>query len=72
MFFHRPSNLSLIAINHRGKQMLGTKATWRGGGGLSLYMCMCVWLSVCTYVSTYVYNRVGGLMKLSVRVTHKS
>lgn len=42
VFFHRPSNLSLIAINHWGKQMLGTKATW-GGGGLSLYMCLCVY-----------------------------
>lgn len=42
VFFHRPSNLSLIAINHWGKQMLGTKATW-GGGGMGLYMCLCVY-----------------------------
>lgn len=27
MFFHRPSIALLIAINHRGKQMLGTKAS---------------------------------------------
>lgn len=56
VFFHRPSNLSLIAINHWGKQMLGTKATW-GGGHESVHVFMCVQLSACTCVSTNVYNR---------------
>lgn len=56
VFFHRPSNLSLIAINHWGKQMLGTKATWGGGHG-SVHVFMCVQLSACTCVSTNVYNR---------------
>lgn len=57
VFFHRPSNLSLIAINHWGKQMLGTKATWGGGGHGSVHVFMCVQLSACTCVSTNVYNR---------------
>lgn len=57
VFFHRPSNLSLIAINHWGKQMLGTKATWGGGAHGSVHVFMCVQLSACTCVSTNVYNR---------------
>lgn len=64
VFFHRPSNLSLIAINHRGKQMLGTKATCREGGWVvSWYMCLCVWVWVCMCVVTRV-QQGGALMKL--------
>lgn len=71
VFFHRPSNLSLIAINHWGKQMLGTKATWGGGA----WVCTCVY--VCTAISVHMcvhkcVQQGGGSMKLSVSVPHKS